>query len=114
MKGRLVKVCLSRFAMETVLSPSVVYFFEAHLHCDDDSLERHFSQFGQVHLGIYLFFVNNLTIYISSKLLRKKMSFSEVQQHYGYADVHMSGLTRDSAIHGLTHRRDLEHLLVGR
>ncbi len=49
-KGRLVKVCLSRFAMETVLSPSVVYFFKAHLHCDEDSLERHFSQFGQVRL----------------------------------------------------------------
>ena len=27
-KGKLVKIALSRFAMEVVLSPTVVYFFE--------------------------------------------------------------------------------------
>jgi len=47
-KGRHVKVSLSRFAMELLLSPTVVFFHEAHLACDAKRLEAHFSGFGRV------------------------------------------------------------------
>ncbi len=42
------KVLMSKFAMDVILSPSVVYFFEAHLPCSERVLEDHFKQFGQV------------------------------------------------------------------
>ncbi len=34
--------------MEVVLSPSVVYFFEAHVMCEEKLLEEHFARYGQV------------------------------------------------------------------
>jgi len=47
-RGRHVKVALSRFAMELILSSTVVFFYEAHLACDAKHLESHFSSFGHV------------------------------------------------------------------
>ncbi|TRY62810.1 hypothetical protein TCAL_12500 [Tigriopus californicus] len=48
-KGRHVKVALSRLAMEVALSESTVYFFEAHVYCDELHLENHFSPLGSIY-----------------------------------------------------------------
>ena len=48
-RGKHVKIAMSRFALEVVLSSNVVYFFEAHMHCPDSELEKYFMQFGQIY-----------------------------------------------------------------
>ena len=47
-KGKYCKVTCSKLAMELVLSKTVVFFYEAHQYCDKRTLEKHFSQYGQV------------------------------------------------------------------
>lgn len=47
-KGKYVKVTLSKLAMELVLSPSVIFFYEAHHYCHKPKLELHFKQYGQI------------------------------------------------------------------
>ena len=47
-KGKHVRITLSRLALELVLSKTVVFFYEAHETCDKKSLENHFSQYGQL------------------------------------------------------------------
>ncbi len=46
--------------MEVVLSPSVVYFFEAHVMCDDAHLEQHFGRFGHIYRCAHLTEPNGL------------------------------------------------------
>ncbi len=48
-KGKFVKVTLSKLAMELILSKTVVFFYEAHEYCDKQKLEQHFKQYGQVY-----------------------------------------------------------------
>ena len=47
-KGKYCKVTCSKLAMELMLSRTVVFFYEAHQYCDKRTLEKHFSQYGQV------------------------------------------------------------------
>ncbi len=47
-KGKHVKITLSKLAMELVLSRTVLFFYEAHLPIDRRHLDQHFTQFGQV------------------------------------------------------------------
>ena len=47
-KGKHVKVTLSKLAMELILSRTVVFFYEAHEYCNKKKLEQHFKQYGQV------------------------------------------------------------------
>ena len=47
-KGKHVKVACSKFAMEILLSDTVVFFYDAHVHCGSKDLEKYFSQYGQV------------------------------------------------------------------
>ena len=53
-KGKHVYVALSRMAIELILSHSVVFFYDAHLFCDEDHLEQHFRRYGQVFRAIHL------------------------------------------------------------
>lgn len=53
-KGKHVKVALSKLAIELVLSETVVFFYEAHLYCDNRHLEQHFSQYGQIFRVMHL------------------------------------------------------------
>jgi RNA recognition motif-containing protein len=48
-QGKHVKVALSRLAMEVLLSPCVVFFYEAHEMIGDGNLDRYFGQFGQIY-----------------------------------------------------------------
>ena len=47
-KGKHVKVALSRFAIELVLNETTVFFFDAHVYIEDKYLEQHFQKFGQI------------------------------------------------------------------
>ena len=47
--GKGVKIALSRLAMEVVLSPCVVFFWEAHERIGDMHLDRYFGQYGQIY-----------------------------------------------------------------
>ena len=53
-KGRHVKVSLSKMAMEVVLNESAVFFFDAFVFCDDVHLEQHFSTFGPIFRCMHL------------------------------------------------------------
>ena len=48
-KGKHVKVAVSKLAMELVLSRTTVFFYEAHEHCDKKQLEEHFIQYGSIY-----------------------------------------------------------------
>lgn len=52
-KGRHVRIALSRMAIEIVLNPNVCFFFEAHVPVPMAELEKHFSQFGQVYRCVH-------------------------------------------------------------
>ncbi|CAB4068845.1 unnamed protein product [Lepeophtheirus salmonis] len=43
-----IKVTCSRFIIELLLSPNVVFFHEAYLKCEHIHLEKYFTQFGKV------------------------------------------------------------------
>jgi len=47
-KGKHVKITLSKLAMELILSTTVAFFYEAHEYCSAKKLENHFKQYGQV------------------------------------------------------------------
>ena len=47
-KGKHVKVTLSKLGMELILSRSVVFFYEAHNYINIKTLEKYFEQYGQV------------------------------------------------------------------
>ena len=47
-KGRNVHLSLSKFVMELLLSDTCIFFYEAYEYCDEQHLDQHFSQFGQV------------------------------------------------------------------
>ena len=47
-KGKHVKIALSKLGMELCLSKSAIFFYEAHDYCSIKMLEQHFKQYGQV------------------------------------------------------------------
>ena len=51
-KGRSVHLSLSKFVMELLLSDTCIFFYEAYEYCDEQHLDQHFSQFGQVHFQL--------------------------------------------------------------
>jgi len=53
--GKGVKIALSRLAMEVVLSPCVVFFWEAHERIGDRHLDGYFGQFGQIYRAAQVF-----------------------------------------------------------
>jgi len=53
-KGKHVKVTLSKLGMELILSRSVVFFYEAHNYINIKTLEKYFEQYGQVFRTIQL------------------------------------------------------------
>ena len=53
-KGRNVHLALSKFAMELLLSDTCIFFYEAYEYCDEQHLEQHFSQFGQVYRALHI------------------------------------------------------------
>lgn len=53
-KGRHVQLSLSKFAMELLLSDTCIFFYEAYEYCDEQHLEQHFSQFGQVYRALHI------------------------------------------------------------
>ena len=65
MHGKGVKIALSRLAMEIVLSPCVVFFWEAHERIGDMHLDRYFGQYGQIYRAAQ---VSSTTATISSRI----------------------------------------------
>ena len=51
-KGRSVHLSLSKFVMELLLSDTCIFFYEAYEYCDEQHLDQHFSQFGQVYFQL--------------------------------------------------------------
>ena len=45
---------ISFILIQVLLSNTVVYFYDAHIHVDEVSLEKYFSQYGQVFRTIHL------------------------------------------------------------
>ena len=72
-KGKHVKVTLSKLGMELILSRSVVFFYEAHNYINIKTLEKYFEQYGQVFryvFQVHMFFYTLVTIEI---ILIKKL-----------------------------------------
>ena len=78
MHGKGVKIALSRLAMEVVLSPCVVFFWEAHERIGDRHLDGYFGQFGQIYRAAQVSVTKSISeriLTLTNLLLRHRVWF---------------------------------------